>query len=292
MSHSAAWDKTTPLGTDLASSIDNFMRDMKRDVEERMQLDHIWAESLDDDGKHRRVTLVPDDDVIPFTTETPNEITGSTVGGLFDLEQTWNTSGLSTGFMMNIVNTASHADSALMDLKVDGVTVFKVDMTGEVTVGSIAGSGLGNVNTGSNFSADNLILRSNGASKNIQDSVVILSDAGDMTGIRAINYTIANVFSWNNKSTGTIYQATSDGFVIVNGDGVVGVFDGTVSVVTDASSPPSVTRGKIDLSTAHDKYKGLCIPVQLGHYWRVNVSTLSGTPSVNVYWVPFGSGGI
>lgn len=133
MPHTNAWDETSPAGTDLISTGDNAIRQFKLDVRERMELDHVWDASLDHDGKHLRVRLRPDADVTPIATDSANSLTGSTAGGLVDLAQTWNTSGICRAVKVNVTDTGSHATSMLMDLQKAGTSQFKVDKSGAVT---------------------------------------------------------------------------------------------------------------------------------------------------------------
>lgn len=57
MPASNAWDETSPLGSDLASSIDDFMRGMKLDVRERMGVQHYWNVSTTADGAHKSIDI-------------------------------------------------------------------------------------------------------------------------------------------------------------------------------------------------------------------------------------------
>jgi hypothetical protein len=66
---------------------------------------------------------------------------------MFDLSGTWNTSGTPTGLKLNVVDTASNASSLLMDLQVGGVSKFKVDKAGNVTVIGTIGGGVAPVIT-------------------------------------------------------------------------------------------------------------------------------------------------
>lgn len=50
----------------------------------------------------------------------PNTLTGSQATSLLNLAQTWNTTGTPTALLMNITDTASNANSLLMDLQVGG----------------------------------------------------------------------------------------------------------------------------------------------------------------------------
>lgn len=145
MAHTRAWNEASPAGSDLASTIDNSMRDMKADIRERMVLDHVWNSSTDHDGKHLKVTLRPADNVSVFVVEDASELTGSNAQPFFDLAQTWNTSGTPTFFKVSLTVTAAHADSLLMNFLVGGSSKFWLKRDGSIGVyGDVR-----NVNAGS-----------------------------------------------------------------------------------------------------------------------------------------------
>ena len=54
-------------------------------------------------------------------------LTGDNTQAMFDLAGTWNTSGRPAAVKLNITDAASDLFSALMDLQINGSTVFKVD---------------------------------------------------------------------------------------------------------------------------------------------------------------------
>ena len=60
----------------------------------------------------------------------PLTMTGGTVTAstpLLDLSQTWNNSGVTfTALKLNVTNTASNAQSALLDAQLGGTSIFKV----------------------------------------------------------------------------------------------------------------------------------------------------------------------
>lgn len=58
---------------------------------------------------------------------TGYSLTGSNAQSLVDLAGTWNTSGRPTGIKLNVTNTASAASSRLLDIQVNGTSVFNVD---------------------------------------------------------------------------------------------------------------------------------------------------------------------
>jgi hypothetical protein len=66
--------------------------------------------------------------------QTGYSLTGSNASSLIDLAGTWNTTGNPTAIKLNITNTASGANSLLMDLQVGGTPEFRVTRTGNVVV--------------------------------------------------------------------------------------------------------------------------------------------------------------
>ncbi len=70
---------------------------------------------------------------------------GSLTGSIFNLAQTWNTTGAPTAIKLNVTNTAdggtgNFSTTKLMDLQVGGTSQFSVDKTGQIF---IAGSRIG-----------------------------------------------------------------------------------------------------------------------------------------------------
>jgi hypothetical protein len=71
------------------------------------------------------------------TTLTPTALTGSEATSALDISQTWNTTGTPTLIKANVTNTASNADSRLVDLQAGGSPVFRILPTGVVSAASI-----------------------------------------------------------------------------------------------------------------------------------------------------------
>lgn len=61
-------------------------------------------------------------------------LTGSSAGNLFEIIQTWNTTGNPIAHFMNITNTASGASSMLADWRIGNVTQFSVSRIGTVNI--------------------------------------------------------------------------------------------------------------------------------------------------------------
>ena len=79
---------------------------------------------------------------------TGSTVTGSATTGMIDLRQTWNTTGNPTAFLLNVNNTASGNSSLLMDLQVNGSSVFKVARNGgTVTLSTLSASAINSLNT-------------------------------------------------------------------------------------------------------------------------------------------------
>lgn len=65
-------------------------------------------------------------------------LTGSSAQNSVDIAYTWNTTGSPTAIKVNITNTASGADSKLLDLRTGGVSLFSVGISGKVTTSGVS----------------------------------------------------------------------------------------------------------------------------------------------------------
>jgi hypothetical protein len=98
----------------------------------------------------------------------------------------------------------------------------------------------------------------------------------------------AAVFSWVAKSVDTVYQAATDGFVVIIADGQAsGV--GTVTTLSDASNPPTTVRGAATFDPV--KVHTVTTPIKKSDYYKVATSTSAGTPAFTMFWVPMGTVG-
>lgn len=134
MAHTQTINEATPAGTDAASGGAAQFRDLKRDVRERMDLDHIWASSLDHDGKHEKITLRPADNTVEFSSEATGTTTGSGTSGLMNLAKTLNTSGVVDLIKVTLTNTASGAGSLFLRLIVGASDVLSLSLAGVLTL--------------------------------------------------------------------------------------------------------------------------------------------------------------
>lgn len=60
---------------------------------------------------------------------------GSLNGGALAISQTWNTTGSPSAILLDVTNTARGASSALLNLRIGGVTKIRVDKEGSLTFG-------------------------------------------------------------------------------------------------------------------------------------------------------------
>jgi hypothetical protein len=164
--HTAAWNNLSPVGSDLASSIDDFMRAMKVDIDERMSLQHYWADAIavgnDQDGTHKEITITPATTNTPLLKTNANQsLTGSDASSTIDLGVTWNTTGEPKAIKLNVTNTASGATALLFDLQVGGTSMFRVTKAGNVV---IAGTSTltGNTTLGAGSGNPTLVINGNG----------------------------------------------------------------------------------------------------------------------------------
>jgi hypothetical protein len=167
-----AWDETKPAGSDLASTIDNQMRQMKLDIRERLALEHYWNAGISTDGLHKEITITPATTNTELLKTVSNQsITGTSAVGVVNLGATWNTTGAPTALKINVTDTSSDAASLLLDLQVGGVSKFSVRKDGSVAFNAAGGgtiSGFDNltVGLGGSTAANNAQLTLNGTDAN------------------------------------------------------------------------------------------------------------------------------
>ncbi|MDP3014196.1 MAG: hypothetical protein Q8M92_08155, partial [Candidatus Subteraquimicrobiales bacterium] len=119
------------------------------------------------------------------------------------------------------------------------------------------------------------------------DFKVVVSTAGNV-GIGTTNPgaklevvgTVKMLGAWTTASTNTVYQAASDGFVIIH------VIDETSSIVTDSANPPTVVRAWAAALVSGDRRGSATVPVRKGDYWKIVRNT--GTGGTDVFWIPLG----
>jgi hypothetical protein len=137
--HTQAIDQTAPANGTNASGGALEIREFKRDISERLLIEHYHDDALtgnQKDGGHINITqegsgIVANTELIKSSGFS---LTGSNAQSLIDQAGTWNTSGTPTGWKLNVTDTASATLSLLVDLLIGGASKFKVDKAGNVTV--------------------------------------------------------------------------------------------------------------------------------------------------------------
>jgi hypothetical protein len=74
------------------------------------------------------------------TSIAPPSVTGALTTPSLDIAQTWNTTGLPTGISLTITDTASNANSNLMQLRVGANNIFTVRKNGIISFGPTGGA--------------------------------------------------------------------------------------------------------------------------------------------------------
>jgi len=109
---------------------------------------------------------------------------------------------------------------------------------------------------------------------------------GSSNFFSAINNITAQVGfgAWNNSySSGSIYQAATDGFVVAYAS--TDTQDSDIVGYTDSSSNPSTVRIE-QYGGGGGSVSGFTMPVRKGDYWKVTYSQ-GGAPNIN--WMPLGT---
>ena len=89
--------------------------------------------------------------------------------------------------------------------------------------------------------------------------------------------------AWETKSSNTVYQAATDGFVCATA--VAGTRTDVIGL-TDGSNPPTMQRA-VDGDLPNNegdkrRPRSITFPIRKGDYWKV-------TGADTVYWIPLGT---
>ena len=157
-------------------------------------------------------------DGIGQTIITPSALTGSAATNALDIAQTWNTTGTPTLIRANVTDTASNANSLLMDLRVGNASRLSVTKSGAIFFG--VGSNFSNIvpvgstqtdsrlqiiaGQGGNVGSISLILlTSNNNITSTSGSPVLVGIARDFIPTSGTaNYTLASITSTINQTGG------------------------------------------------------------------------------------------
>lgn len=146
--------------------------------------------------------ITPSPNTTPFTISSYS-LTGTNTQPLVDLSGTWNIgTTTATAIKLNVTDTASNANSVLMDLQVGGASKFKVDKAGGGTISTLAASGtlgVSNVNGSAIFG-----VVSGSAQVNVSAPEFVITQTGAPIGTGKLRIAGANF---------SIGEVPSDGFI-------------------------------------------------------------------------------
>jgi len=192
----------------------------------------------------------------------------------------------------NTINVDSVTQSYVRSLLVtslsgNGTASFaNVIAAGNTTLANLAVSGTF-TGVGLTLSA-NLSVVNMAASANV--SVASYLNTLNLVGTGVFAFTqFGTMAAWTSRSNNTVYQAASDGFVIVTGDGYSPLDGaGLLKVYVDASNPPTTLR-------AADAYTNdaasITVPVRRGEYYKVVHTVGAAGATFICNWVSLGTGG-
>jgi len=131
------------------------------------------------------------------TTITPPALTGTAATSALDISQTWNTTGIPSAIKLNITDTASNANSKLIDLQVGGTSAFTVDKTGNMVLNLLnSASGFRITNSGNTYFS----MTANSVNWNF----------GNQASINAsLNATLMSLSSANTTAAGNVLSITN-----------------------------------------------------------------------------------
>ena len=138
MAHTQAINEAAPANTDNVSGGAASLRDLKRDIRQREELEHYWNDALtgdQEDGKHINITQVGTGIIAnkELVKSTGYSLTGSNAQSAITQTGTWNTTGTPTFWKGSITDTASNAASRFIAWLVGGAEKFAVDKAGDLS---------------------------------------------------------------------------------------------------------------------------------------------------------------
>jgi len=158
-------------------------------------------------------------------SSTGYSLTGSNASSMIDLDGTWNTTGTPTLIKANVTDTASNANSLLMDLQVGGTSRFSVTKAGALQIIGGGASGSGSIEManrglilqmyGTAWGVQPLICHATGGLSLVTNTsslrfgtfvdLIIERDAANTLALR--NSTNAQAFNiYNTYTSGSVYE--------------------------------------------------------------------------------------
>jgi len=129
----------------------------------------------------------------------------------------------------------------------------------------------------------------------VDNDIVLIEDSEDNYAKKKVkkNNLVSKLGELVSKSTNTVYQAATDGFVYVKVLASLGTdTQEWVSGYTDANANPTTTYwgagvGRVSNYSGYIRLNSFTMPVKKGNYWKVVIE--NGGPTVYVAWQPLGT---
>jgi len=267
-----SWDETSPAGSDALNQGDNSIRLVKTSIREVIAVDHKFGSSGSDvdNGKHNWVSLLAQADIGTGAAGKP--ILGAqTVAGKGEL--------LFTDVDNNDVQLTS-----LGKLYLDAGRISN-------NVWLIARNAANSANV-------NLIKANASDAVELPDGATLSSAAAPTANAQIANkkyvddqitsHAQVGMGSWDNtKSFGTIYQASTDGFVV----GYWSVDNGdNLQIISDSAAAPTTVRQQYSTGSGTTAATvGFCCPVKKNDYWKAIATSGAVGATSGLFFIPLGS---
>lgn len=193
-------------------------------------------------------------------------------------------------YLDSLINTDMFevSDGDLLELKDDGVETEKLE-SGSASPGNSKYYGTSSGGSkGFHTLVSNLNINGQDEKTDIHDDdLVLIEDSEDSNNPKKVKKSNlieskVSLGSWSSKSVDTVYEASTDGFVVAWGEK-----DGAtpyIRVKTDGSNPPTtITAYQREGEYANDSRQSVTSPVKSGDYWKTESGNLK---NISVYWIP------
>jgi hypothetical protein len=192
---------------------------------------------------------------------------------------------------VNGVLTVANTSSLLGNVAFSGaLNTFGTGNVSAVNVLNATTANLVTANVTGSF-VGNTIVATSVATANVFTNTLTVTGASAVAAIAAsglVTAALSNSVVWNSKTENTVYQATSDGWLVCVLDATSGG-QATGTLKTDASNPPTTVRGLALLNGVDGR--SIMTPVKKGDYYLANTAIASGSVAISVYFAAFGTSG-
>jgi len=273
-----SWDKTKPGNVKMRVGRQEILENNAA-LEDALKRDHNFPGTpTTDDGEHLKITLHAPLAVDPTNEADKGFLYLKDVSGkaeLFFEDEDGHVIQLTTGGALNPTGVVLLAGAQT----ITGAKTFQADIT--LDGGNVVMSGSETVD-GVDVSAHKAGTAKSQHTAGVGDHTHQSAGAegGKLTGSA-----FSTIFGeWQSVSItkDTVYQASTDGILIVNAEKTY-INDKYLRLYTDANNPPTTLRARLGGSGGSDEGSITC-PIKKNHYYKV-----SGTGSItDAYWLPIG----